>query len=379
MGGLDVLPDGTLLFFDGKALVRATSSGQGNVFVPPASVFGSFVRLVPGNQAVLLGESSTGTIWEISIGMLPYFRTLTTIPFNYDCAYGPSNEILVSALSSFSPARNAVYLVDRGTGATDLLVEVAGNSGPIAVLPSGDLLLGTLSAVWPAPPGSARLLSFPLAKWRGAVGPTHLTEADAVVQAAGLDNIAYLAVDPTGRAVLSDAVNRTVWSVDPSGPAALYAAAGKDTPGYLAFKKGAGPAWFRPFQPAGGPTLLFTSSDWVATNDLIELSALRPTLDTGFSGPIPHMTPVNLAYRGGPPSGLALVIFAWKELSPEAILPGPGFPLFVGLDPFALAAFLPLPLDPSGNATIPLLWPGGSIRVWAQAFDLACSSNPVVW
>ena len=91
------------------------------------------------------------------------------------------------------------------------------------------------------------------------------------------------------------------------------------------------------------------------------------------------MTPVNLAYRGGPPSGLALVLFAWKALSPEAILPGPGFPLFVGLDPFALAAFLPLPLDPSGNATIPLLWPGGSIRVWAQAFDLACSSNPVVW
>ncbi|HHI68057.1 MAG TPA: hypothetical protein ENJ97_01890, partial [Planctomycetes bacterium] len=318
LGGLEALPDGSYFYFDGTDLYRVKGSARTKVYSTASKVYGSFIVKVPGKAALLFGESSKGTITEIGIGALPYFRKVTTLKYNYDCTFGPKGEILVSAPAGGSFGTNAVYLVDPKTGATDPLIRVKGASGPVAVTPAGDLLLGIVSASYPPPPGSSKILRFPLARWRSAIGPGLLSEKDGILVADKLDSVSHLALDRTGRVYFTDSKNKIVWALAPA-PTPVYKEA-KETPTYLALARGEGPARLRPYQPAGGDALLCAVSSWGTKNDLVRIESARPTLAGNPANPVPPRTNFSLALAGGPPKGTGLLLFSLKGRPHEKIL-----------------------------------------------------------
>ncbi len=383
LGGLEATADGSLYYFDGTTLYRVKGGNQVKVYGPVSKVFGSFIAKIPGKAALLFGESSKGTITEIGIGTLPYFRKVTTLAYNYDCAFGPRGEILVSAPPGGAFGKNAVYLVDPKTGSADLLVQVKGYSGPVAVTPSGDLLLGIVPSAYPPPPGSARIVRFPLSKWRSAIGPGVLTEKDGVVLAPHLDNVSRIALDRTGRVYFSDSKNKAVWALAPA-PVQVYKEA-KETPTYLALARGRGPARLRPYQPAGGDALLCAVSEWGKKNDLVRIESARPALAGNPANPVPPRSRVLLSLAGGPPRGRGVVLFSLRALPRERPLSFPGldFPLFLGLNPASLLGGAALPLDGSGAGSLAGSWPGGyRAALHVQVFllgpggSLLGSSNP---
>ncbi len=383
LGGLEALPDGSYFYFDGTDLYRVKGTIRAKVYSTPSKVYGSFIAKVPGKAALLFGESSKGTITEIGIGVLPYFRKVTTLNYNYDCAFGPKGEILVSAPGPGGFGTNGVYLVDPKTGTADLLVQVKGPSGPVAVLDKGDLLLGILPSGYPPPPGSSRIVRFPLAKWRSAIGPGVLTEKDGILLAGKLDNVSHIALDRTGRVYFSDSKNKAVWALAPA-PVLLYKET-KETPTYLVLERGKGPARLRPYQPAGGDALLCAVSSWGKSNDLVRIESARPVLAGSPANPVPPKTALQLGLAGGPPGGTGILLFALGGIPRERPLrlQGLDFPLFLGLEPRGILPGTVLPLDASGKGTRKDYWPGGyKLTLFTQAFLLGSkggilgSSNP---
>ncbi len=378
LGGLAVAGDGSWFYFDGNDLYRVKGSTRTKVYTSPSKVFGSFIVKVPGKAALLFGESSKGTITEIGFGSAPYVRKLGTLKFNYDCAFGPRGEILVSAPGPGGFGTNGVYLLDPKTGTTDLLIQVKGPSGPVAVTSSGDLLLGIVPSGYPPPPASARIVRYPLSKWRSAVGPKVLSEKDGTPLASKLDSVNHLALDRTGRVYFTDTTNKAVWALTPS-PVRIYKES-KETPTYLVLDRGKGPARLRPYQPAGGDALLCAVSSWGRSNDLVRIEAARPGLSVAPSGPVPPRSKVTLSLSGGCPGGTGIFFFSAAGLNPERhiLLGGLDAPLFYGLDLSGFLAAVPRALDQAGAASAGGYWPGGyKVTLFGQVFLLDKAGRPV--
>jgi len=267
VGGLALAPNGDALVFDGEAVVRIAAGTRTELHRPPAGTWGSFLTLEPSGDSVLFGESMEGTIRRIPLaGGAP--ALVETIAGNFDLAFDAAGRAFVSA--PVDMATNGVWLADLDPATSARLVATVPNaSGPLAFLPSGDLLVAT--AGWKIP---SDLLIFPRAALEAAIAGEPIGASAARILASGLPGAYGLAVDAAGRAFVSESAVGSILLVEPDGAVSTFAAPAEGIfaaptylvlrPGDRAFRAGAGPA-------AG--ELLFVSSDFATFNVLTRVIA----------------------------------------------------------------------------------------------------------
>jgi hypothetical protein len=185
----------------------------------------------------------------------------------------------------------------------------------------GSLIAATVSATYPAPPGSSRLLRWSAAQLtRALAGGALLTVADAVVVGPPFDGAYDLAHDDRGQVYVSDGLRGQVWQVDlASGARArlpLLATGGAGTT-HLAWRRGSGPATFAPYQPAGGGELLAVVADWASVqSEAVAITAQRPGLTVQPGNPVPHGAAAVLA-EGLAPNAPSVLFVSPLPAQPE--------------------------------------------------------------
>ena len=291
-------PD-ALAYFTGTDLVLEESGGRRRLLTFPSPVFGSFtVEISPG--LLLFGENSNGELWLVprsSTGGSA--RKLAVLPFNYDAVPFGAYALISAKTGGFGAADNDLVAVDLATGQTDLIARIPGASGPLAA--GGGAYYATASNSFPAPPGSTDVLFFSPQKLASALGPTHLTAADATVVAAGLDSAGSLAVDGDADLFVTDFINGAVVEIS-RGPGGggrrstlvTYPVGGATPTGVqlVASPVPSGPGLFEPFQPDGSETLVVHETDFVlGTSSARSLTAARAGTASSQPNPIPPLRP----------------------------------------------------------------------------------------
>ncbi|HEX6882555.1 MAG TPA: hypothetical protein VF530_04185 [Planctomycetota bacterium] len=370
------LRDGGTLTFDGLALTRHASDGSllaelGSV---PLPVFPSFLCTDPEERTAYFGESSNGHVYRLSTGAAGTPELLATLPFNYDAAQR-GRYLYVSAATCGFACDNEIWRIDlaahRSAQAFDrafLLAHVPGASGPLTTTASGELIYASVSSAFPPPPGHASL-------WRWsrdeAEGAQLLALADAELVASGFEGAARLAHDPLQRCLylaevdFATGTNR-IRRVRDSASLSPVLLEGRSFFGIgsLTFHASPGPARFRPFQPASGGVLSYTTTDFFSTSERLQLRPQRPVavLEVPMAGSL------RIALAGGPAGGSARVLMGPRALVPaeERALAVGGLPLFLGLDR-ATQTELPglFALDPAGELALDLPDPGGTAATLA--------------
>lgn len=384
-----------VVYFTGTKLVLDDGTTQRDLLTLGAPAFGSFT-IPAGPGQVLFGENSQGRLWLVPLNGTP--RQLATLAFNYDAALWTPNLALVSAKTGgFSSPNTEVWAVDLATGATDLLVELAGASGPVVVDPSGDLFYATATTTFPPPPGSAALLRFTQSKLVSALGPTKLDASAATRLAVSFDAAGDLALDRDRDLFVLDWWNGKVWEIDDvDGPAPLVsslldASTATLAPTALHFAPGRAGALarFEPFQPESGDALLVHESSFVSgASQVRAVTPARPELAASVGNPVPP-GPLALEIRGGPASGVALLAFGIPGAPGERAITLAGLeaPIFwaSAFTPGNELATIALNLDANGSARVPFVNPGGprfSLLAQAAVANLPSlvfgSTNPLV-
>lgn len=366
-GGLCVLPDDRIAFFDGASVIAIDPDTLhwSRLHTPRSFVYGSFLVVEPPGGSLLFGESSAGTITRIPLAG-GAASTVAVVPFAYDAAFSPSGELFVTRGNSAWNATEIVR-VDLGSGALDVIAAAPGPSGPLCFDAAGNLHYGENSPFFPALPGSGTIWVWPADTVELAIGPSSWTTAEAVAFATRLDAISDLAFDAEGDLVISDSASGKVYVLSPFGwfrhPIASTPAGGIT---YLAFldDSSAGAARFDPFQPSWGGELLVVDSDYATYSSLTRIRPRRPTLTTTPSSPIPAGDFVLAMEDGAPYAWLHL--FAAPASMPEIPVFLLGTPLFFGLAPGAIVALPPIRLDANGTISLPVANPGLEIAVFLQ-------------
>ncbi len=371
--GLDWLPNGNVALFDGAAVVEvdpATGVVVNTLFAPAGLVFGSFVKTDPTGRFLLFGESANQTITRIPLDGSAA-TVVATITFNFDCAFSPSGKLYVSAApGAFGTSQ--VLLLDPMNGATSVIANLAGPSGPIAFDAAGNLYYAEASAQFPAPAGQQSIYRFGAAAVAAAEGGLDLTFAHGTVFGAGVTSVADLAFDGQGDLIYVD--GGSTWELDPGGlPKLLLGSeAGFNSITTLAYRDDPGPGWFEPFQTGGDGTLAAISTDFFSFNDLNVIRPRPTEIGTSPAGPIPD-GPFTFFVQDGPPSG-SVLLFAAPNLVPSYTLFGNGVPLGFALDPSALVPAGIVALDGNGAVTVPAVNPApaaGTFHVQGFALDAA--------
>ena len=372
-GGLDVLPSGDLVLFDGTSVVRVdlVTCQQTVLYTPGLPVFGSFVRHDRTRRALWFGESTAGTITLIPLrgGMA---RTVATIAFNFDLALDRLGRVFVCADPNFTG--NTIFHVDPTTGQTDEIARFQGPSGPIAFDRSGNLHYVTQDANFPPPPGSSDVLAFSPEQIRSALGPAVLNEMQARVFARGLDGGFRARFSTDG--ALYVAHGSQVDRVDRSGVQEIFTRtrAGQFA-SYLAFAPGPRP-FFLPYAPSGG-TLHLSTTDFSSTNELLSFETRRPALNVQPANPVPPGT-IEFAVTAGPPLGAFVPLFAFRASAREQLFAFDS-PIYLALPPQAVLVLEPLALDGQGRGTLRLstgTTPLGGVTAFSQALCLELQSAP---
>jgi hypothetical protein len=377
------LADGRIVAFDGEHVDLFDANGvlTTNLGVLPNPGFPSFLVLNPSQDMVLFGESSFGGIYTINLSPgAP--QLVTSLTFNYDAVFEDDEHVIVSAATAGFGNGNRIYRVDLLSGAATLLASVAGASGPVTLDLGGDLIYGTVSDVFPSPPGSSSVLRWPAAALTGA--PV-LTESDATILESGFDGAADLVLDPLGGGLYlaennyGSGVNRIrLVAGNPLIPPILLEGIVGRTISNLEFLPGDGRALFAGFQPPSGGTMLYSTTDFFTTYERHALEARRPALF--LSGPgVTGTGPFQVDVTDAPRNGFAYLFYAptTSVLANELVLPL-RLPLFLGLAP-AAAARVPgtMPIGPSGSGHLGFTSPGGLAGNWALQAVLFDSAGRV--
>ncbi|MBN1421102.1 MAG: hypothetical protein JXP34_20185 [Planctomycetes bacterium] len=267
VGGLALAPNGDALVFDGEAVVRIAGATRTELHRPPAGTWGSFLTLEPDGTSVLFGESMEGTIRRISLEG-GASEPLETIAGNFALAFDSTGRAFVSA--PVDATTNGVWLADLDPATPALLVATVPHaSGPLAFLPSGDLLVAT--AGWKIP---SDLLVFPSDALEAAIAGEPIDAGAARILASDLPGAYGLAVDAAGRAFVSESASGSILSVEPDGAVSTFALPAEGVfaaPTYLTLRAGDGA-----FRAGAGPAageLAFTSSDFATFNVLTRVVA----------------------------------------------------------------------------------------------------------
>lgn len=145
------------------------------------SLFGSVVKVDNANSTIYFADSSPGASNIRAIGTdLSNPRIITALEGTYDIALSPLGLFVSANNAGLGQAANKVYKLNVGTGALDLIVDVAGDySGPIELDLAGNLIYGATAF------GSIQgdLYTFSQVQIAGAIGASSLTLGDGGVLA----------------------------------------------------------------------------------------------------------------------------------------------------------------------------------------------------
>jgi len=172
VGGFDVLPGGSYLVNDGRAIREISPNGAGEhaLYTFPAPVWGSFVRYNPSDGKVYFGESSNGDIRAFTYADPADAAFVTNIPNNFDMDFGGGLPYVVASNAFWTSS--SIYLLDQ-TG-NDLIATCDGPSGPLAFDAAGNLIY--IPASYDVTTQIVRWSSSQIA---GAIGPASLARIDA--------------------------------------------------------------------------------------------------------------------------------------------------------------------------------------------------------
>lgn len=378
------MSSGNIVAFDGLDIELYDASGNLLLHLGslPARVFPSFILIDPAENRAIFGESSVGQIYEL--GLSPGApNPVALLPLNYDAVFEDDDHLIVSAATNGFGNGNKIYRVELSTGATTLLAQVSGASGPVALDRARNLLYGTVSSIFPSPPGSSKVIRWSAALLTGAVV---LSEDDAVVIEAGFDGAADLVVDPVDGGIylaennFGNGVNRIrLVAGNPFVGAFLVEGTGFRTISNLEFLPGDGVAIFAGFQPPRGGTLLYNTTDFVSVFERKSLSALRPTgivSGPGTSGP----GPFDVGVIDAPSNGFGFIFYGpLSQYNPNETAIQLKRPVFVGLNLSTLArAPGTILLDSSGKGHLTFTNPGGLQGQWAMQILLFDAGGALV-
>ena len=381
VGGLEVLPNGDLLVFDGTSIVElAPSDGSlvRTVWTPGTSLFGAFLRLSPDGASVYFGESSSGGIWQVDLAS-GLGQVVAQAYFPYDFAFDPKGRAFVSYATGFFNGSH-VALVDLTSGALDDVFDSPDPSGPIAFDAAGDLFTATTdTSIYPPPPGSATVYRLAAADVEGAIGPTVLTPANGAILGT-LDGASFMVLDEAEDLIVTDPNGGRVVQITPSNQRqeeiAVADAGGFLT--YASFVRGTRGA-FEPWQPAEAGTLLVAESDFFSYNSLARLAPARATLATTPASPVPA-GPFTLDVAAAVPNGFGFLLIAPAGVaSQEQALHNRSWPapLFFGLDLSGGLSIFPLVFDGAGGFQAGATNPGlGDVTIGLQLVVGASAAGP---
>ena len=318
------LSNGDVVTFNGTSIDRYDASG---LLITNLGSFASFMfsgcmAIAPDESYAIVGETSNNDIFKVALdgsGM----SVLANIVFNADAAFAPNGELFVSAATCGFCGFNEIIEVDVLTGAQRKIADLDGPSGPITFDALGNLYYATIDPVFPSPPASTDVLIFMAADVATAdcnLG-TCLTEANAIPYAQGYDGGSALEYDVTTGYVymlennFGSGVNR-VWCLTGGAPNfsdVLVEGTPSNWMSNLEFFAGASPATFEAYQPAGGATLHYSSTDFgsfSARNAVTPQRASIAITGPGATGPGPGAVEIT----GGVPGGAALLFYGSTTL-----------------------------------------------------------------
>ncbi len=376
-----------LVAFDGYDLVL-TVPGQPSQsllhFTTP--VFGSFT-IAAGPGQVLFGESSTHRVWLVPLQGPPPAHAVARVTFNYDAVLLVPNRALVSAKTGgFATPGNELVVIDLASGATQVVAQLPGASGPLALAANGDLYYATASLAFPPPPGASTVLRFRRPVLDQAVAQAQvLSIVNAEVVYAGLDAASDLAFDDDGDLFFVDWWNSRVGELnDVDGPQVSLGNALIDyatmpfSASTLQFLPAGTGGVFEPFQPAGGSMLVHETDFW-SVSQLRTLRSLRPSLLVIAPTPVPSGN-FSLVATAGPKNGIGVVALATSGIPGETALTVPGFeqPLVLSQALFGYPILLTVAFDAQGALSLPVWNPGFSPILLATTQVAILSTNGVL-
>ena len=357
------LGDGSRVHFDGNAVVHYGADGT---FLSTLHTFSEFfftgaIAADPDGGSVLVGESTNGDMYRVQMdGSGATF--LANLAYNYDAVYESAGVALVSAATCGFGCGNDIVRINTQTGATTVVAQVSGASGPVALAANGDLYYGPASDTFPAPSGSGELWMFSASSLAGSA---ILTDADATLLTAGLDSVASIAVDPyfgdivvatntydASFAVVADALTLIRSDGEVKG---VIAEGLSSYRGNIDIVQGAGIGHFRAFQPEG-MTLTYSVAGRIES-----IQPKRPTSTvTHYGGSF-----YSFEVEGGQPNGAMLLTYGNSALhqgAESSYQLSFDFLLHTGLPINAtrrVGQFY-LPCDSQGNASFPF-WNNGNL------------------
>ena len=366
--GLDMLPSGDLVSFDGQSLVTIdakTGAFKSKLVSLPTAVFGSDVRVGPSGKTVYFCESSNGNIYRYDLEAKT-LSTLVTLSGNFALAFHPlegERFLYVSAQPGFT-GPSKVFRIDTQTTASDLICEAEGYAGPLMFDRRGGLYFSP-SPLQFGKKGLAKVLRFPESAVVSAIGPGHLKESQGLRYASTLDNVFGFAFDSEGTMYATDTTfgSPSVQEIRPFGAAAKGVLTDL-TPTFLVFAGGE-----EPFERFGRPDskLYIMSTDFAKKTRILTMTPARPVSAQVTGNPIPKGSKVEIRTKGCPANAFGIHLLGTGFVPEQRVLPlgngGLQFPAF-GIVLTAPFIVLPAKTDSNGEITLSFVTPKSAALDW---------------
>ncbi|MEZ5990534.1 MAG: hypothetical protein R3F30_15755 [Planctomycetota bacterium] len=367
--GLDRLPGGDWIAFDGKSLValdRSTGKVKQTFVTLSTAVYASDLALSPSGKHCWFGESSTGKLYRYDL-VAQKLYTVATLGGNFSVAFSPKDGDAAAwwtADPSFS-ANCDVYRVDTATGAVDLIATTTGYAGPLVFDADGSLYVAPAPTTFGAK-GKGRILRFLPSKLASAIGPGNLSEKDALLWAQGFDNAFDLEWDGDGTLYATDVTTGSPQLVE-------FGTGGKSWAKAVLTVTGRSPTSLRfvpaptPFERYGseGAALAMLVTDYGKGNEVAVLEPATPKLVASVTTVKPQ-SPIRFTLTGAPPSGFALWLLGTGAKQAASYPLGHGGLAFpeVWVDLLQPFVFLATTTDAKGGSILDLTVPDLKGLTW---------------
>jgi hypothetical protein len=366
------LSDGTRVESDGLSVDHVAADGTLILHLGSYafSVFPSFVLLAPDESFALVGESTNGFIDRFALDGSGR-ASVGNVFYNYDALWEDAGHVLVSA-DTVGTFQNQIVRLDIASGATTLVAQLTGASGPIARRArTGELFVGLVDFTQP---NSDALLRYDAAQLSSGLV---LLPSDAQVFASSLPTVASLRIDER-----YDVPGLDFWRLFVAfAPFGSPSAIGCFTPGgarlpdlvtspdsisNLELRRGSGPGCVGPWQPDAGEQLSYRGTQFCfpscSTAEIRVLEPRRPQASIhgpGLGNPAGGSVTVDI--DGCPPNASVLLLSGPQSLftpNEHTRVHPAGFLWHSGLAWTPLRRLVTLATDAAGHATFSYDNPG---------------------